>query len=310
MHARLVALAVAVLLLLPAPAAAEQTFVELDGVDGQGRFTIFLEKTPRDSEDYVFFLRAARITSDYQWRQCYNGPADAERCERDLWVAAVSPPLGPSGDVLVFLIKVIDGRKWDLRLLGLFAAVRAGDSFLTSVPPSFRLGVTGEAVFVEPYPSSGGVYFGLTQARVNTLPPGAYSFYVFYTTRVPDARSLLDLLPHIVSNVARYDIVIAEPVRVCGTQQVAGGDAADTRLFDVGRNSGRFQFDYETFSQKDRIVVRYEGKTLFDTGCVGTSGSVTVPFSGSFRQIQVDVFPNCAGGQGTQWNYTVHCAVP
>jgi len=57
------------------------------------------------------------------------------------------------------------------------------------------------------------------------------------------------------------------------------------------------------------MIVSYEGRSLFDTGCVGTSGSVLLSYSGSSSKVAVQVFPSCAGGSGTTWNYTVHCPV-
>lgn len=88
---------------------------------------------------------------------------------------------------------------------------------------------------------------------------------------------------------------------------MAGSDSADTRVFDLNNIAGSFRFDYQTFSQKDRMIVTYEGKGLFDTGCVGASGSVVLQYSGSSTKVTVQVIPNCAGGSGTQWNYTLHC---
>jgi hypothetical protein len=75
----------------------------------------------------------------------------------------------------------------------------------------------------------------------------------------------------------------------------------------MGKSMGMFQFVWNTFTQPDRIVVTYEGKTLFDSGCVGASGSMNLNYSGSSSLIVVQVFPNCAGGTGTAWQFTVGC---
>lgn len=96
----------------------------------------------------------------------------------------------------------------------------------------------------------------------------------------------------------------------CNSQAVAGNDLPVTRSVNVGRNSGRFLFSYDTYSQPDRIVVTYEGRTLFDTGCVGSFGSRDLTFSGSGTTVTVTVTPNCAGGTGTAWDFTVACARP
>ncbi|MGZ6143082.1 MAG: InlB B-repeat-containing protein, partial [Myxococcales bacterium] len=94
---------------------------------------------------------------------------------------------------------------------------------------------------------------------------------------------------------------------VCGVQQVAGGDAPDTRDIQMGRSSGTFSFSYDTYTQQDDIRVSYQGQTLFDTGCVGASGSPSLSYGGASSAITVSVSPNCAGGSGTAWDYTVGC---
>jgi murein DD-endopeptidase MepM/ murein hydrolase activator NlpD len=94
----------------------------------------------------------------------------------------------------------------------------------------------------------------------------------------------------------------------CNTTQVAGGDTAETRVVQMGKTAGTFDFSYNTYSIRDRIVVSYEGKTLFDTGCVGESGSVNLVYSGASATITVQVIPNCAGGtSGTAWDFRVDC---
>lgn len=98
-----------------------------------------------------------------------------------------------------------------------------------------------------------------------------------------------------------------EVVAQCSATQNAGGDVPDTRTIELGKTAGSFVFSYETYSQQDQILVRYMGSTLFDTGCVGASGSKTLSYAGASSQITVQVIPNCKGGSGTAWNYTVSC---
>lgn len=107
--------------------------------------------------------------------------------------------------------------------------------------------------------------------------------------------------------MASWPLTIEEPTAACGQVQVAGRDTPDRRVIDLGRTAGTFRFDFQTFSQKDRIIVTYEGQVGFDTGCVGTSGTVFLQYSGPSTKVTVHVFPNCAGGFNTAWNYTVHC---
>jgi hypothetical protein len=101
------------------------------------------------------------------------------------------------------------------------------------------------------------------------------------------------------------------PVNSCNAgQQVAGGDAPDSRFFDMGRTSATFRFDYDTQSIPDRIQIVYEGHVIFDSTCLGTNGTTTAhpSFSGSTTQIQVNVTPNCSGPtSGTAWSYQVYC---
>ena len=77
----------------------------------------------------------------------------------------------------------------------------------------------------------------------------------------------------------------------------------------MGQSSGTFRFDYDTAFQEDRIIVQYEGGTIFDSGCVGTGTTQTtnITFAGSSEEITVRVEPNCAGGTGTWWEFTVYC---
>jgi hypothetical protein len=75
----------------------------------------------------------------------------------------------------------------------------------------------------------------------------------------------------------------------------------------MGRSSGSFVFQYDTYSIPDRIIVSYEGSVLFDTGCVGQADSRTLIYSGTSTAITVQVIPNCTGTTSTAWVYTVDC---
>jgi hypothetical protein len=97
------------------------------------------------------------------------------------------------------------------------------------------------------------------------------------------------------------------PPPMCGVQQVQGGDAAETRTIDLGQRSGMVSFSYQTYTQEDRMTVTYEGQVLFDTGCVGASSSAQLAYSGSSSLITVAVTPNCGGGTGTSWTFTMGC---
>ncbi len=98
-----------------------------------------------------------------------------------------------------------------------------------------------------------------------------------------------------------------EPLQCGGPQQEAGKDTPEIHSYNMETNSGSFQFDYETYSIKDRIIIKHDNLQIFDTGCVGESRTVTINFSGSSPVISVEVIPNCGGSSGTDWTYTVHC---
>jgi hypothetical protein len=100
-----------------------------------------------------------------------------------------------------------------------------------------------------------------------------------------------------------------EVVAQCSATQNQGADTPDTRTVELGKTSGTFDFVYETYTVKDQMLVRYEGATLFDSGCVGTDGSKTksIAYNGKSSQISVQVIPNCAGTNSTGWEYRVNC---
>ena len=95
----------------------------------------------------------------------------------------------------------------------------------------------------------------------------------------------------------------------CNSQQIAGGNAPETRSVEMGVRSGTFVFSYDTQQIPDRMVVSHAGQTLFDTGCVGTNGtrSQTLSYSGTTTSVSVAVTPNCLRAGSTAWSFTVSC---
>jgi hypothetical protein len=91
--------------------------------------------------------------------------------------------------------------------------------------------------------------------------------------------------------------------------QEAGGDGGFGQSIDLGKKKATFKFDYNTNSVKDQVVIRYEGKVIFDSQCVGTGGTKpeTVSYEGRDTGISVEVRPNCAGESGTAWDFAIHC---
>lgn len=123
--------------------------------------------------------------------------------------------------------------------------------------------------------------------------------------KVPPNASTGEVIVEV--NTVKSNGVNFEVVAQCSSTQNAGADTPDTRSIELGKSSGQFDFSYNTYTQKDQILVKYQGTTLFDTGCVGTSGTKALTYNGSSTQITVQVIPNCAGGSGTAWNYSVAC---
>jgi len=95
----------------------------------------------------------------------------------------------------------------------------------------------------------------------------------------------------------------------CNNVTQQGSDAPETHTVQLGKTSGVIPFTYNTINVQDRMIVVYQNAVLFDSGCVGTGGNVTqnLPFSGSSSTVTVQVIPNCAGGSGTAWSFTVGC---
>jgi hypothetical protein len=106
------------------------------------------------------------------------------------------------------------------------------------------------------------------------------------------------------------DSVYFRGAQACNTFVEQGGDTPESHWIEMGQNSGIFWISYETFDQEDEIVVWYENNIVWESGCVGTNGtrSSTVSFGpGSSTKVEVEVYPNCLGGSGTKWNFTVSC---
>lgn len=173
---------------------------------------------------------------------------------------------------------------------------------ITSISPDS--GKVGDTVTIT------GTGFGATQDTSTVKFVGTTATVVSWSdtsivVKVPNITSTGDVIVNVGgtdSNGVKFTIL-----NKCSTQQVAGADTPETRVIDLGTNHGAFKFDWETYTQKDRITVSYEGKTLFDSGCVGANGTQNLSYSGTSTFVTVTVQPNCAGGSGTAWNFTVYC---
>ncbi|MFP5240271.1 MAG: hypothetical protein ACLGQW_10605 [Acidobacteriota bacterium] len=96
----------------------------------------------------------------------------------------------------------------------------------------------------------------------------------------------------------------------CQNFSTTGYDDGTTVNIDMGKNSGTFVFNYDTYSIPDRIKLKHGSKLLFDTGCVGSYGSTNITMSvaeSSSRFITVTAEPNCNGTTGTAWSFSIGC---
>ena len=96
-------------------------------------------------------------------------------------------------------------------------------------------------------------------------------------------------------------------VGTCNEAQTAGGDTPESRTFDVGTNCADLTLAYDTVSVEDAITVSYEGAVVAQTGCVGASASLSFNICGTSTEVLGEVVPNCAGGSGTAWSFTLQC---
>ena len=99
------------------------------------------------------------------------------------------------------------------------------------------------------------------------------------------------------------------PVAACNSIVSQGSDNPETHEIDVSGTSGTVQFQYDTYSQPDRMIVSIDGQQMYDTTCLGTRGLVSqpIPLPASAQKMRVQVLPNCAGGVGTSWSFKLAC---
>lgn len=96
---------------------------------------------------------------------------------------------------------------------------------------------------------------------------------------------------------------------VCGDGATTGNNEVPSSFpVEMGAREGAFTFHYETRDAKDRVLVVYEGKQLFDSGCVGETRDVELRFGpGQSSEIDVVMQPNCGGTAMTSWLFRVGC---
>jgi hypothetical protein len=114
------------------------------------------------------------------------------------------------------------------------------------------------------------------------------------------------------SNELTIDIPQPDGYDICFTQRVVADDAEAsgyTRTIDLRQSSGVFQFDFDTTGDgEDRIMIRYQGELIFDSGCISDQLYEFIEYSGSSTVIEVEVDSfDCSTYGNTTWEYTVNC---
>lgn len=94
----------------------------------------------------------------------------------------------------------------------------------------------------------------------------------------------------------------------CNIQYQSGANEPEQYTIDVKRSYGSLNFSYQTYDVKDRIHIYQSGAKVFDSGCVGASGSQTLTLNGSSSVFTVIVDPRCEQDpSSTSWNFTLGC---
>jgi len=96
----------------------------------------------------------------------------------------------------------------------------------------------------------------------------------------------------------------------CSTTTKSGSNTPATITVKVSKAPGIAKFSYTMFTVKDRMIVQYGGQTLYDTGCVSGSKTVSLNLSGASDSVIVTVQPECEKKESTQWNFTLECPKP
>ena len=118
-----------------------------------------------------------------------------------------------------------------------------------------------------------------------------------------------------VENDNAIVVLNGQPVRV-RIEQAASfpyseeGTTNSSRVtLDTGGTKGKITLAFETYRITDQVQISYEGRTLYNSGFVGTQGvrTITREFDGDSSEIIVQVTPN--SNDGTAWYYTVSAEV-
>ena len=102
------------------------------------------------------------------------------------------------------------------------------------------------------------------------------------------------------------------PTASCNAIVSHGSDQPETHTIDVSGTTGTVEFQYNTYGIEDRMTVAIDGNPVFDSGCVGTGGTLQrrISLRPGAMKVQVRIDPNCTGGTGTSRNFKLLCPEP
>jgi len=94
----------------------------------------------------------------------------------------------------------------------------------------------------------------------------------------------------------------------CNIEYKSGANEPEQYTIDVKRNYGSVKFSYNTYTVKDRIHIYHGGYKIFDTGCIGSSGSQTLTLNGNSSVFTIIIDPLCDPKESdTSWDFTLGC---
>jgi predicted GNAT family N-acyltransferase len=95
----------------------------------------------------------------------------------------------------------------------------------------------------------------------------------------------------------------------CSTTYYNGANEPEQYTITMAQATGTVSFYYNTYTVKDRIHIYQGNSKIFDSGCVGTSGTTNLNLNGSSYMIRIVVDPLCEPNetQNTQWEFNFSC---
>lgn len=94
----------------------------------------------------------------------------------------------------------------------------------------------------------------------------------------------------------------------CNTLYGSGSDSPEQYSIQIPFGSAtNYQFYYSHITVKDRTHVYYNGRKIFDSGCVSGSKTVDLNLGNGGGTVKVIVDPNCEGTSSTQWSIKLTC---